>query len=232
MEAVAVKIKIDQSMAGKTAWILTDPDKNAVSEYGEMIAVKFNPGVDQRSIKQNNLYWKVLEVWCEQKSDNPEYSTKEKCHVQVRWAVKFIDKENAVHIVDKNGNSRLYFELKSISFAKRNRKEANAYYDEAFQYIADDMGITVDELIAEAQDRMKQRRICKFCGNMNNVQGHHKLSQTKLYRELYPEYIDHPDNKIDYCVDCHDNRSIENWSEKEFCEYFGIEIRSKSGRVA
>ena len=229
MEAVAIKVLIDQSMIGKPAYVLTDAEKYQVSEWGEYIAVKFNPGVDQRSLEQNNTYWACIALIVEHAADDIEWNTKEKVHTQIRWAVKFINKESAVHLTRKGGESRLYFELKSISFSKANRKEANNYFNDAFEYMAALLNITVDELVAEAQSRMKKRRICKLCGKSQKIQGHHKLSQTEHYRKIYPEYIDHPDNKIDYCIDCHDNKSIEKWTEAEFCKHFGIEIRSKSG---
>jgi len=246
MEAVAIKIQIDQSMVGKPAYILTDPDKYQVSEWGEYIAVKFNPGIDQRSLEQNNLYFACLNLLVENKQDifiirkdkegneikDYIWKTKERAHKQVRWACGYIDRDSAIHFVDKDGNSRLYFELDSVSFSKSRQKKVNAYYDDAFKFMSDDLGITVDDLIAEAQSRMKARRICRICGTTQKIQGHHKLSQTQLYRELYPEFIDHPDNKIDYCIDCHDNKSIEKWTETEFCKHFGIEPRSKSGQGA
>jgi len=228
MEAVGIKVKITIDMVGKTAWILTDEEKNQVADWGEYIAIKFMPGVDQRSLEQNNLYWKCLEIYCENKSDDFEYNTKDKCHSQVRWAVKYINKESAVHFMDKNGNSKLYFELDSISF-KTPQKKANQYYDNALKHIADDLGLTVEELISEAKGRMKARRICKLCGKSQKIQGHHKFPQYKNHKELYPDFINHPDNLLDICVDCHMVKSIPTWSEKEFCEHFKIEVRSKGG---
>jgi hypothetical protein len=128
---------------------------------------------------------------------------------------------------DRKGNSRLYIELDSVSFSKSKQKKVNQYYDKAFAKIAELLGITVHELITEAQNRMKGGRICRFCGSTQKITRHHKLSQTKEFRELYPEYIDHPDNIIDYCIDCHENKSIIKWTELEFCQHFKIKPRSK-----
>ena len=231
METAAVKVRITQDMVGKPCFALPDADKYSVSEWGEYVGVKFLPGTDKRSLEQHNLYWKILEVWCEHRADNTEYNTKEKCHVQVRWAVKFIDKESAVHVIDKNGNSRLYFELKSISFDKRKQREANEFFTDAFQYIADDMGLTVDELVAEAQARMKARRVCENCGTTENIHKHHLYSQTKQARELYGKLLDDPRNIVYLCNDCHvGGASIPKLTEREFCTMLGIEVRSKSGR--
>lgn len=232
MEAVAIKIQIDQSMIGKPAYVLTDAEKYQVSEWGEYIAVKFNPGVDQRSLEQNNLYWACVAIIVEHAADDPEWNTKEKVHTQIRWAVKFINKESAVHLTTKGGESRLYFELKSISFSRANRKEANDYFNDAFQHMADLLNITVEELITEAQSRMKSRATCKLCGR-KATDKHHLFSNTKQNRELYGKLLDDPRNIMYLCNDCHvGGASIPKLTEREFCEAIGIEIRSKSGQGA
>ena len=231
MDAVGIKVKITPDMVGKTAWILTEDEKNQVAEWGEFIAIRFMPGVDQRSLKQNNTYWACVAIIVEHAADDIEWNTKEKVHTQIRWAVKFINKESAVHLTTKGGESRLYFELKSISFSKANRKEANDYFTEAFEYMAALLNITVDELIAEAKSRMRSRRICKMCGGKAD-QRHHLYSQTKHARELYGKHLDDPKNTIDLCSDCHMTKSIPKMTEREFCEAIGIEIKSKSGQGA
>ena len=72
--------------------------------------------------------------------------------------------------------------------------------------------------------------VCECCRIRRADHKHHKLSQTKLFRKIYPEFIDHPDNLLHYCATCHNNKSIIKWSEREFCEHFNIKIRSKSGK--
>jgi len=124
---------------------------------GQEIKIK----VDDRSIKQNNTYWACLEIIKEHKSVNDsgeidkEWNTQSKCHAQIRWITKYINKESAVHFTDSNGNSKLYFELESIAFTKSNQKKVNQYFDDAFKWMADELGITVEELIKEAQSRMR-----------------------------------------------------------------------------
>lgn len=229
MDAIARKIKITESMLGQDAFILTEPEKNSITHYGGYIALTFHPGIDERSLKQNGLYWKCLEIIAEQKADNPDWNTKRKVNFQVKNKIRFIDPESVTHITMPDGTQRLYFEYDSISFSRCDRVKANEFFEKAFPAAAEFIGLQDYELIAEAKNRMKARRVCRECGTIEKITGHHKLSQTKLYRELYPEFIDHPDNKIFYCIDCHENKPIEKWTEKEFCEHFGIEIRSKSG---
>lgn len=230
MDAVGIKVKITPDMVGKTAWILTEDEKNQVAEWGEYIAIRFMPGVDQRSIEQNNLYWACIGIIIEHAGDDTEWNSKEKVHTQIRWAVKFINKESAVHLTTKGGESKLYFELKSISFSKANRREANDYYNEALEYMAALLNITVEELIAEAKSRMRSRRICKLCG-AKATDRHHLYSQSKHARELYGKLLDDEKNIIYLCNDCHvGGASIPKMTEREFCEAIGIEIRSKSGQ--
>ena len=58
---------------------------------------------------------------------------------------------------------------------------------------------------------------------------HHKFSQTKTNRFLYPEFIDHPENIVFLCNRCHMDKTIPKFTEREFCEHFGIKLRSKGG---
>ena len=244
MEAALVKVKITEDMIGKPAFIAMQEEAYNAAEWSEPIAVKFIPGADYRSIKQNNLYFACLGLMVENKSD--EYivvhvegaedvrdyiwSTKDKAHSQVRWACKYIDTDSIIHVPAKNG-SRLYFQLDSVSFAKSKQKKVNKYYDDAFQYMADSLGITVQELIEEAEKRMKSRRACALCGN-RSTDKHHLFSQTKQNRELYGKLLDDERNIMYLCNDCHLNKSVPKWNELEFCEAIGIEVRSKSGRGA
>lgn len=116
--------------------------------------VNYDNPKERRVIEQLNLYWSCVALYCDHKNDNIEYSTKEKCHTQIRWSIKYINKESAVHLTDSKGNSKLYFELDSISF-KTPHKKANQFINDALKYMADELGITVEELTAEAKSRMR-----------------------------------------------------------------------------
>lgn len=69
--------------------------------------------------------------------------------------------------------------------------------------------------------------MCEMCGNRPATEKHHKLSQTKLNKKLYREWIHHPDNIMNLCYDCHHNKSIIKWTELEFCKHFKIYPKSK-----
>ena len=222
METIAVKIKITSDLVGKDAIILTKQDNYKAIEYGEYILIKFNKGVDRRSIEQNNLYWACLQLLVENRGDI-SYSTKEKAHTQVRWGCKYIDMESVTHFPD----GKLYFELDSVSFSKANQKKVNEYYNRAFDFMAEALGITVEELIMEAQSRMQSVRICNICGR-KATDRHHLFSNTKHNREMYGKLLDDERNIAWLCNGCHvGGASIPKMTEREFCKIMGIEIKSK-----
>lgn len=71
-------------------------------------------------------------------------------------------------------------------------------------------------------------RRCFLCGATNKIQIHHKFSQTKLNKKLYGDLIHHYRNTIFLCADCHLNKAIPKFTEKEFCNALQIEPKSKS----
>lgn len=42
--------------------------------------------------------------------------------------------------------------------------------------------------------------------------------------------MDDPKNIMILCIDCHLNKPIPKWNEREFAGALGIEIRSKTGK--
>ena len=71
-------------------------------------------------------------------------------------------------------------------------------------------------------------QLCQQCFQRTANQVHHKFSQTKLNKKLYPEFIHHIDNLQFLCEECHLNKPVDKWTEKEFCENFNINIRGKN----
>jgi len=70
---------------------------------------------------------------------------------------------------------------------------------------------------------------CEICGIYTYLQAHHKFSNTKLNRKLYGKLLDHEKNIMVLCQSCHTNEKALKFTEREFCEALGIEIRSKTG---
>ena len=80
------------------------------------------------------------------------------------------------------------------------------------------------------QGKMRINHICDSCNIRAAEHEHHKFSQTKRNKRVYPEYIHHPDNILHLCYNCHEGspeKPLVKWTEKEFCEHFNIEARGK-----
>lgn len=230
VEATLVKVMVDETMIGQNAYVLTEHEKYQISGYGEYLAVILHPTIDFRSIEQNNTYWKCCEVVAEHFQDKPDWNTKEKADKQVRWAIRYINPDSVVHLTMPDGTTRLHFEFDSISFIKTNQVKANKFFNQAFQQLADFINVTVDELVKVAKERMKIKRMCVECGSTTALQTHHVFSKTygkNGTATLYRDYIDHPDNKRVLCYDHHHNKTLEKWTEFEFCRHFKIKPRSK-----
>jgi len=209
--------------------ILICQDENILNsiEYGQPVLIEIKSGITPRSLEQLNLYWACCKLLAEQMADNSDWNTKEKVSNQVKYAVKFIDKNSVTHIIQSDGTQRLYFEVKSISFSKADRQESNQFFKEAFEKMAEFLNISEKELITEVQARMKAPKICKLCGKQATDK-HHLFSNTKQNRSLYGKLIDDTLNIMYLCNDCHiGGASIPKLTEKEFCKKLNIEIRSK-----
>ena len=74
-------------------------------------------------------------------------------------------------------------------------------------------------------------QLCDMSGCGNQVfTVYRKYPKTKISNNLYFEYIDSCDNIIFLCKSCSVSKKLPVWSEKDFCDHFGIEIRSKKKR--
>ncbi len=72
---------------------------------------------------------------------------------------------------------------------------------------------------------------CEKCHAMPATERHHKFSQTKVNKRLYGQLIHDPRNIQLLCYDCHHNKPVDKWTEKEFCSALGILPRSKTERT-
>lgn len=77
-------------------------------------------------------------------------------------------------------------------------------------------------------------RKCPTCGNpltsREQIQHHHKLSQSSVNLELYGDLIHSPLNIQIACWNCHPGHNHPNliyWTELQFCEALNIKPRSK-----
>ena len=104
------------------------------------------------SIKQGNTLHACFKLLAESKG-LPNMQTKE----QVKFACKV-----GIHFIDQNKigvrpDGVVVFEYRSFAHDKLFGKERLIVIDQAFEWLADKAEVTVDELVAEAQNRMQRR---------------------------------------------------------------------------
>jgi hypothetical protein len=75
--------------------------------------------------------------------------------------------------------------------------------------------------------------ICDCCKKNLATQKHHKFPQRKWAKNLYGDLIHDNRNLQDVCYNCHigdEHPRLIHWTEKQFCDALGIQMKSKIGR--
>ena len=98
------------------------------------------------SVTQNGLLHKVFEVVAEN-SDDPKLNTKEKVKFNCKVALDYRHQDRVAVAPDGS----IVFEYRSFSFDELKHMERVNLFDRAFQWSADCLGLTVDELVKEAK---------------------------------------------------------------------------------
>lgn len=104
------------------------------------------------SVIQNNLLHACFALMADN-SDNQQLNTKEKVKFACKVALDF-RKENLAAV---RPDGTIVFEYRSFSFDELPHMERCKIFDRAYEWMAGLMGITVEELISEAQSRMQRR---------------------------------------------------------------------------
>lgn len=154
------RVKIDQHHIGGFSLIPADEmsfeemQKIPVGETQRCI-IKEITDTRLRSNEQLNLYFSC----CKLVSDNTDdinWNTKNKTDEQVRIVCKFYE-YYIYYYNEKTGNQTLHIKTRSISFANLKHIEACGYFSDAFDVLAQKIGLTKDELISEAQSGMLKK---------------------------------------------------------------------------
>ena len=121
--------------------------------YNQIVNVEISTIIDkrERSYEQLCLYWVLCGIVADN-TDDKDWDTKEKVDFQCKFACRHI-KFWTYYDNPKTGEKMLHIEMDSISFARLAHLEACHYFDQAFKLMADKIGITVDELTGEAENR-------------------------------------------------------------------------------
>jgi hypothetical protein len=137
-------IEVALQKHGKTLIPFSEEDMEALKEYREnqVIRAKLYGIEKPRSYAQLKLYWQL----CKVVADNSDWPTKEVVDFNIRVALDFRDPTKIA--VRPDGQVQFYY--RSIAFVNLKHIEACQFFDRAFEVMAKKLGITVDELLANA----------------------------------------------------------------------------------
>jgi hypothetical protein len=136
----------------------SEEDLEALCEefkFNQMVRVKvykIDPLIEP-SVKQNNLMHKCFELVADN-SENPMTKTKQGAKFACKMALQFWH-DDRVYIMPSGA---VVFEPRSFSFKNLLDMERLRIFERAFEWCADQLGLTVDQLIEEAKKKMKGPR--------------------------------------------------------------------------
>ena len=138
-------MKVALQRKGKVLFPFSKEDEEKIMEYAENKIIDANlKGVTiPRSYEQLKLYFACCQKVSEN-TDDPQWETKEDVDFQCRVQCKIIDNIRVVHGI-------AYIQVGSISYDQLSHLKACNYFDRAFDIMAKKIGVTVDELTAEAE---------------------------------------------------------------------------------
>jgi hypothetical protein len=137
-------IEVALQKKNKTLYPYSEEDLEALSEYKEnqVIRAKLYGVEKPRSYEQLKLYWQL----CKVVSENSDWPTKDAVDFNIRVALDFRDPSRVA--VRPDGQVQFYY--RSIAFVNLKHIAACQFFDRAFEVMAKKLGITVDELLENA----------------------------------------------------------------------------------
>jgi hypothetical protein len=247
IEIDIVKVEVIAEMIGKKC--LIPVNEQGYEEIKAIPLGEVQKGIIEEikdSLKRSNtqlgLYWaackEIAENANELMQDYKSWNTKDKVDEQIKIECKHYD--FYVWYMNKiTGEKTLHIKTKSIAFKNLKHLDACGYFTEAFLIMAHRMKMTVDDFIEHVQSKMGKDFVCKSCGKVflnNERQRHHIFSKTEITKKVYFDFIDHPENIQEVCAGCNTSHAgqakkegqvgLLRFTEKEFCDHFGIEVRT------
>jgi len=214
-EFTIMKIKCTKEMIGNDIIIpATEEGYEIMTKfpYAEKMAtvVKYK---GKHNLERHDLFYACIKLISENIGKS-RIEVIEQCKLDCRWYAGY------TYYKDKYGKERVNVITKSISFSAMNLKDADEFYDKAFDMLAKYLKITTEVLINEAKLKMKSKHYCIVCGKPAS-QKHHKYSQTKWAIEKYGKILIDSDWNLEWtCIDCHSSHAHIPadliWEEKKF----------------
>lgn len=140
--------KMQKVQDGWIPFDYTDFDKSNIYQHNEV--VEFTPKKvkhSYRSLKQLRKYWVICTIISQQMCDDPFWNTRKKVDRQAKTTLQFYDFDQTIEVIMKDGSTKISLEPISIAMENLDHIEACFYFDQAFQFFADVMNCTVDELM-------------------------------------------------------------------------------------
>lgn len=132
---------------------LCDQDEVACFKKNQIVTITVKATKKAPSVRQMGLYWAACNLYAHNTEDR-YFNTKDKVDLQLRVALNFIDMNKSV--VDKNGN--FHPQYRSISFENLRQIERTRYFDQAFELMAEWLGVSVETLIHEVKLSMERKK--------------------------------------------------------------------------
>jgi hypothetical protein len=134
-----------QKISNDTLRCFSEEDVDQIADFplNKILKAKVTGALKPRSYEQLQTFWCCCKTLCEN-SEDPNHATKDLVAEWVKVKLKYIDSwmviDNIVHI-----------KTKSISYKTLPHMMACNLFDRAFDLIAKTLGITRDELLANAK---------------------------------------------------------------------------------
>lgn len=127
--------------------VLSKEDREALKEFGvnQIVTAKLTGFKKPRSLRQIHLYW----ACCQTVADNLENMTKEDVDFTVK--IKVAKQHPGLIKRFKTVDGIVYMEPISIAFHNMECLEANRFFDLAFPIMADMIGISTEDLLANTE---------------------------------------------------------------------------------
>lgn len=128
----------------------SEEDREKLSEIVEdrPIKARITAVKKERSERQLRLFWACCQEVAEN-ADDPNWNTKRKVAEQIKILLRYVDEYMVT------GDGTVHFITGSISSDRMDHMEACRFMDQAFELMAERLGITVDELLAETEERVR-----------------------------------------------------------------------------
>lgn len=139
---------VDMQLKGEVLVPFSKEARAALSKFkqNQIVKTKVSGFKKERSVRQLRLFFACCRTVVDNTED-PNWDNVDKVKNQVKVALQFIDLNRS--IVDKKGVFHPHY--RSICFDELGHMEANNFFDRAWPILAGKIGVTVNDLLRNAE---------------------------------------------------------------------------------